>query len=79
MDYQECHRRGGRIMIYTIDMCVGCPPEMGCLGSCCSNRNVPVFRCDRCHDEDLSMDMHHDIDGQDVCDLCYEQDEKETI
>lgn len=31
--------------------CVGCPPEMGCLGSACPNRNVERFYCDKCGDE----------------------------
>ena len=28
-------------MIKYEDECVGCPPERGCLGSVCPNRNVP--------------------------------------
>ena len=31
--------------------CVGCPPEMGCMGSSCPNRNVPHYYCDECGDE----------------------------
>ena len=30
--------------------CVGCPPEMGCLGSACKYRNVPHISCDKCND-----------------------------
>lgn len=28
--------------------CVGCPPEMGCMGSACLYRNVPHYYCDKC-------------------------------
>lgn len=31
--------------------CVGCPPELGCLGESCPNRNVPHFYCDKCKEE----------------------------
>ena len=31
--------------------CVGCPPELGCLGSACPNRNVPHLYCDKCGEE----------------------------
>ena len=32
--------------------CVGCPPEMGCLGSACPNLNVKRFYCDECGNEE---------------------------
>lgn len=33
--------------------CVGCPPEMGCLGSMCPYVDVPYFYCDDCgHGDD---------------------------
>ncbi len=31
--------------------CVGCPPEMGCLGNACPNRNVERCYCDKCGEE----------------------------
>lgn len=31
--------------------CVGCPPERGCLGGRCPNKNVLRFYCDRCREE----------------------------
>lgn len=31
--------------------CVGCPPEMPCLGNSCPHRNVVRFYCDRCNEE----------------------------
>lgn len=35
-------------MIEYIDECVGCPPEMGCLGNSCSYKNQPYLVCDEC-------------------------------
>ena len=32
--------------------CVGCPPELGCKGSSCPNRNVTRFYCDECRQEE---------------------------
>lgn len=37
-------------MIITEDFCVGCPPELGCLGNSCPNRNVQVRVCDQCEE-----------------------------
>lgn len=34
-----------------VNECVGCPPELGCLGEACPNRNVLVFTCDDCGEE----------------------------
>ena len=49
------------------DYCVGCPPEMGCLGEHCRNRNVPVWYCDSCEDNDIDL---WDYDGQELCKDC---------
>ena len=38
-------------MIKYENECVGCPKEMGCLGSACPYRNVPHLYCDECEDE----------------------------
>lgn len=38
-------------MVEYEDECVGCPPNLGCLGSSCPNRNVPHYYCDECQDE----------------------------
>ena len=54
-------------MIKYEDECVGCPPERGCLGSACPNRNVPYYYCDICGEE---VDSYFDIDGEMVCDDC---------
>ncbi len=51
-------------MIKYEDHCVGCPTEMGCLGSSCPYQNVPVHYCDKagCHEEAFWA-----LDGEDFC------------
>ena len=53
------------------DECVGCPPEMGCLGSACPNRNVPHYYCDGedCGEEFLANELY-DYDGEMLCVDC---------
>lgn len=46
--------------------CVGCPTEMGCLGSSCPYRNVPRDYCDYCGEEGAT----YRIDGEDYCEDC---------
>lgn len=43
--------------------CVGCPTEMGCLGSSCPKRNVTHFYCDECKDE---TDLYY-YDDEELC------------
>jgi hypothetical protein len=50
------------------DYCVSCPPEMGCLGSSCPNRNVAVYYCDTCDDY-----AAYQLDGEDYCEECAEK------
>ena len=38
-------------MVESVNECVCCPPELGCLGDTCPNRNRPHFYCDNCNDE----------------------------
>lgn len=56
-------------MVKTENRCCGCPPEMGCLGSSCSNRNVEVIYCDKCGEE-LDSDNVYEFDGEDLCADC---------
>ena len=56
-------------MIRYEDECVGCPPEMGCLGSGCPNRNVPHYYCDKCGEE-YSPEELYDYDGEIMCKEC---------
>ena len=51
-------------MITYEDECVGCPTEMGCMGSACPNRNVPHLYCDQCEQE---VDDLYEWDGKQVC------------
>ena len=46
--------------------CVGCPPELGCLGIICPNRNVARFYCDRCGEEGK---LYH-YDSEEICEEC---------
>ena len=55
-------------MIKYEDECVGCPPEIGCVGNACGYRNVKHLYCDKCGEdcEELYID---DYDNQ-VCEDC---------
>lgn len=49
-------------MIEVRDECVGCPPEMGCLGNSCPYMNVERRVCNTCR-----SDAEYEIDGEDYC------------
>ena len=55
-------------MIIYRNECVGCPPERGCLGDACPNRNVPVCVCDECGDE--VSELYYGADGGQYCKHC---------
>lgn len=46
--------------------CVGCPLEMGCLGSSCPNINVVHYYCDKCGEE---TKLYY-YDGYELCADC---------
>ena len=54
-------------MITYEDECVGCPTEMGCMGSDCPNRNVKHLYCDKCKDD---VEKLYKYDGQEICEEC---------
>lgn len=54
-------------MITYEDECVGCPTELGCIGSACPNRNVPHLYCDKCKDD---VEKLYKYDGQEICEEC---------
>ena len=54
-------------MITYEDECVGCPTEMGCMGSTCPNRNVKHLYCDKCKDD---VEKLYKYDGQEICEEC---------
>ena len=45
------------------DECVGCPPEMGCVGNRCPYKNVVRFYCDRCGSEEK---LYH-YENEELC------------
>ena len=54
-------------MITYEDECVGCPTELGCMGSACPNRNVPHLYCDKCDEE---VEKLYKYDGEEICEDC---------
>lgn len=54
-------------MIRYVDECVGCPPEMGCLGPSCSKLHVRVLECDGCG---AKADLLYEYDGEELCEDC---------
>lgn len=54
-------------MVRYEDQCVGCPKEMGCLGSTCPYMNVRILECDKCQAE---VDRLYVVDGQQLCESC---------
>lgn len=59
-------RERRRLMVRYENDCVGCPPEMGCIGDTCQYRNVPIFMCDQCgEDGDI-----YEYEGQHYCADC---------
>ena len=54
-------------MIRYENECVGCPPEMGCLGESCPNRNVMHLYCDKCKDDCEELYV---FDGEELCEEC---------
>lgn len=56
-------------MIRIENECVGCPPEIGCIGENCPYLNVPRCYCDECNYE---ADTLYWWDGQQLCIDCIE-------
>ena len=54
-------------MITYEDECVGCPTEIGCMGSSCPNRNVKHLYCDKCKED---VEKLYKYDGQEICEEC---------
>lgn len=48
--------------------CVGCPPDIGCIGEYCPYLNVPRLYCDECDNEDILYWW----DDQQLCLYCIE-------
>lgn len=58
-------------MIKYEDDCVGCPPEIGCFGSSCPQRNVPHTYCDRCGAE---AKLYSFPGEEEICEDCMTQE-----
>lgn len=56
-------------MVKYEDECVGCPPEMGCLGKTCPYKNVKRYYCDTCKKREAT----HQVDDEDFCDSCLDK------
>ncbi len=54
-------------MVEYIDECVGCPAEIGCVGSSCRYKDVPHYICDVCRTDDT---LHRNDDGGELCIDC---------
>ena len=54
-------------MIAYENECVGCPKEMGCLGSSCPNRHVLHLICDECGSD---VEELFEYDDKEVCEDC---------
>lgn len=52
--------------------CVGCPKDMGCMGSSCPHRNVKVTYCDCCGGE-IDRDYIYNVNGEDLCEDCLKE------
>ena len=46
--------------------CVGCPPELGCLGPSCRYQNMECYYCDDCEDQAPL----YKFDGEELCIDC---------
>lgn len=55
-------------IIYDKGGCVGCPTEMGCLGSMCPYCWELIMTCDMCHEE--GDKLYRGEDGIDYCEEC---------
>ena len=49
----------------TENECVGCPPDIGCIGDACPYRNVEHIYCDLCGEE-----AEYIVDDEDLCEYC---------
>lgn len=50
-------------MVVYEDECIGCPKEIGCLGSSCPYRDVPYLYCDECKEDVEDLYLYTDKNG----------------
>lgn len=46
--------------------CVGCSPDISCLGNSCPYKNTVRFYCDRCEKETKLYEYY----GEEICEEC---------
>lgn len=61
-------------MVKVENDCVGCPPEIGCMGSACPYRSAKVTVCDNC-----GKMAEYNVDGEDFCVECLEEYLKDSF
>ena len=61
-------------MIKFENECVGCPKEMGCLGSGCPYTHIPHLECDKCGDD---VEKLYDTEEGQLCEECAGDDREE--
>ena len=62
-------------MMYEVNECCDCATESyPCIGDACSLRHAIYYRCDRCGCDGLTEDDIHKVDGEDLCDACYDEE-----
>lgn len=59
-------------MYYEVSECVGC--GLPCVSYCRYYEPVPYYKCDECGEEELTEDEIHHVDGEDLCDDCYNKE-----
>ena len=66
-------------MKYFSNDCVGCPPEMGCLGDACKYAHAAHWACDRCGAETPRSELRVTKDGEQLCEECLCEWAMETL
>lgn len=57
-------------MKYEVNECCDCATESyPCIENSCPMRHVTYYRCDG-----LTEDEIHEVDGEDLCDTCYDEE-----
>ena len=57
-------------LVYDKGNCVGCPPEMGCLGLACDMCYETKMICDICKEE---VEDLYVVEGEQMCENCFNE------
>lgn len=67
-------------MKYEVNECCDCATETyPCIGDSCSLRHVTYYQCDRCGCNGLTEDEIHEVDGEDLCDTCFDEEFEDEL